>query len=123
MVSALLIVAVIVTALAGIAAAAYMFTDAGKDIAEWAAERFFKAKARAEEKALEKAGSDEMQGFLKGEFIFFLFLFHFLFLSVLLLLPCGVSGSRVVTWWTVWEEGEEAAEEWGWRIEGESEYG
>ncbi|MCJ1407158.1 hypothetical protein MMC19_001228 [Ptychographa xylographoides] len=67
MVSALLIVAVIVTALAGIAAAAYMFTDAGKDIAEWAAERFFKAKARAEEKALEKAGSDEMQGFLKDQ--------------------------------------------------------
>lgn len=58
-----LILAAIVTVLAAVGAAVYM-TDAGGDMAQWMAERFFKAKAKAEEKALEHAGSEKAQGFL-----------------------------------------------------------
>ena len=51
----------------GAAATLYMTTDAGKDVMEWAGERFFKYKAKAEEKALEQAGEGEAREFLKGE--------------------------------------------------------
>ena len=33
---------------------------------EWAGKKYFKYEAKAEEKALEKAGSDEVRGMLKG---------------------------------------------------------
>lgn len=62
----LLTLTILFTLLAAAGAAIYM-TDAGQDLLEWAGERFFKYKAKAEEKAFEKAGSDELQGFLKGE--------------------------------------------------------
>ena len=51
----------------GAAVILYMTTDAGKDMMEWAGERFFKYKAKAEEKALEKAGEGEAREFLKGK--------------------------------------------------------
>ena len=44
--------------------AAVLLTDAGDDFKKYIIERFFKAKATAEEKALEKAGSEKAQGFL-----------------------------------------------------------
>ena len=51
----------------GAAVTLYMTTDAGKDVMEWVGERFFKYKAKAEEKALEQAGEGQAREFLKGE--------------------------------------------------------
>ncbi|MCJ1384581.1 hypothetical protein MMC17_007698 [Xylographa soralifera] len=45
----------------------YMTTDAGKDVMEWVGERFFKYKAKAEEKALEQAGEGQAREFLKDQ--------------------------------------------------------
>ena len=47
-----------------ILAAAFYFTDAGQDLSQWVAEKYFKAEAKATEKALEKAGSEKAEGFL-----------------------------------------------------------
>jgi len=66
MANPLLIATILITLLAAIGAAVYL-TDTGSDMMQWAAERFFRAKAKAEEKALEKAGSEKMQGFLKDQ--------------------------------------------------------
>ncbi|KAI1609983.1 hypothetical protein EDD36DRAFT_468039 [Exophiala viscosa] len=56
--------AVIVTLLA-LALATIYFTGYADDAAEWFAKRYYKAKAIAEVKVLENAGSDELQGALK----------------------------------------------------------
>ena len=45
-------------------AAGIYFSGASDDVVQWMAERFFKAKAKAEEKALEHAGAEKAQGFL-----------------------------------------------------------
>lgn len=62
----LLIASAIITLLAAIIAA-FFLTDADNGMKQWAAERFFKAKAKAEKKALQQAGSEKMQGFLKDQ--------------------------------------------------------
>ncbi|KAL8711398.1 MAG: hypothetical protein Q9225_007134 [Loekoesia sp. 1 TL-2023] len=59
-------ITIIVAVLSAIGAAVYM-TDAGNDMVQWMAERFFKAKAKAEEKALEHAGAEKAQDFLKDQ--------------------------------------------------------
>lgn len=61
-----LLIATIITLLAAIGAA-ICFTDADNEMVQWAAERFFKAKAKAEKKALQNAGSEKAQGFLKDQ--------------------------------------------------------
>lgn len=58
--------AAVVTVLALILATIY-FAGYADDVAEWWAKRYYKAKAVAEVKILENAGSDEVQGVLKGE--------------------------------------------------------
>ena len=52
-----------VTVLLAIGAYLYL-TDAGNDFAKWVAEKYFKAEATAERKALEKAGATKAEGFL-----------------------------------------------------------
>ena len=47
-----------------VAAGLYFFTDTGKEVSEWVAEKYFKAEAHAAEKALEKTGSEKAEGFL-----------------------------------------------------------
>ena len=66
MANPLLIATILITLLAAVGAAVYL-TDAGNDMMQWAAERFFKAEAKAEKKALEKAGTEKMQGFLTDQ--------------------------------------------------------
>ncbi|MCJ1471499.1 hypothetical protein MMC13_000138 [Lambiella insularis] len=61
------LILLVLSSFLALACAALFMTDAGKDLMEYAGERFFKYKAKAEEKALEKAGSDEVQGFLKNQ--------------------------------------------------------
>ncbi|KAL8865697.1 MAG: hypothetical protein Q9174_006750, partial [Haloplaca sp. 1 TL-2023] len=57
-----IIIALILTLIAAIGAGLYM-TDAGSDMTQWMAERFFKAKLRAEQEALQHAGSEKAQSF------------------------------------------------------------
>jgi len=61
-----LILTLIATLLLGAAIAVYT-TEAGTDLMEWAGERFFKYKAKAEEKALEQAGEGQAREFLKDQ--------------------------------------------------------
>ncbi|KAL8825193.1 MAG: hypothetical protein Q9170_007892 [Blastenia crenularia] len=61
-----LLLTLLLTLLSAILAVIYL-TEAGNDMAQWAAERFFKAKAKAEEKALEHAGAEKAQDFLKDQ--------------------------------------------------------
>ena len=44
--------------------AGIIFSGAGNDMAQWMFERFFKAKAKVEEKALEHVGEEKAQSFL-----------------------------------------------------------
>lgn len=44
--------------------AGILFSGAGDDMAQWVFEKFFKAKAKAEEKALEHVGEEKARGFL-----------------------------------------------------------
>ena len=44
--------------------AGIFFSGAGDDMAQWMFEKFFKAKAKAEEKALEHVGEEKAQSFL-----------------------------------------------------------
>ena len=44
--------------------AGIFFSGAGDDMAQWVFEKFFKAKAKAEEKALEHVGEEKARGFL-----------------------------------------------------------
>ncbi|MCJ1391234.1 hypothetical protein MMC18_004096 [Xylographa bjoerkii] len=60
------ILTLVLTLILGAAIAVYT-TDAGKDLMEWAGERFFKYKAKAEEKALEQAGEGQAREFLKDQ--------------------------------------------------------
>ncbi|KAL8954540.1 MAG: hypothetical protein Q9183_007063 [Haloplaca sp. 2 TL-2023] len=60
------ILAIILTVLAAIGAGLYM-SDAGSDMTQWMAERFFSAKLRAEQVALQHAGSEKAQSFLKDQ--------------------------------------------------------
>lgn len=53
----------VITALLAIGAYLYV-SGTGNDIAEWVAEKYFKAEAKAEEKALEQAGATKAEGFL-----------------------------------------------------------
>lgn len=55
----------IVTFLAIVAASIY-FAGYGDDVAEWWAKRYYKAKALAEVKVFENAGSEKVQGMVKG---------------------------------------------------------
>ena len=59
----LLSVAAVVTILLLVAGVLY-FTEAGQSLTEWVAEKYFKAEAKAAEKALEKTGSEKAEGFL-----------------------------------------------------------
>lgn len=63
--STLLVVVIVFTIIALILGGIYM-SGAADDVVEYFAKQFFKAKAKAEEKALEHAGSEKAQGFLKG---------------------------------------------------------
>ncbi|KAL8794137.1 MAG: hypothetical protein Q9195_003322 [Heterodermia aff. obscurata] len=56
----------VITVLLAIGAYLYV-SGTGNDIAEWVAEKYFKAEAKAEEKALEKAGATRAEGFLEVE--------------------------------------------------------
>lgn len=58
-----LIAAITATTVAALGVGVYI-SGAGDDVAQWIVERFFKAKARAEEKALEHVGAEKVQGFL-----------------------------------------------------------
>lgn len=53
----------LLTALAAIAGGIYL-SGAGDDVTKWVMEKYFKAEAKAEEKALEKAGATKAEGFL-----------------------------------------------------------
>ncbi|MCJ1405551.1 hypothetical protein MMC11_008779 [Xylographa trunciseda] len=64
--TAYVVLTLVFTLLLGAAVAVYM-TDAGTDVMEWAGERFFKYKAKAEEKALEQAGEGQAREFLKDQ--------------------------------------------------------
>ncbi len=64
--TALVIVSIILTALAAIAGAIYI-SGAADDVVEWLTTKFLVYKAKAEEKALEKAGTEGAQNFLKSE--------------------------------------------------------
>ncbi len=65
--SALIIVSLVLTLIVAIVTAVYL-SGAGDEVTEWIAKKYFRAAAKAEEKALEKAGSDKAQSFLKGTF-------------------------------------------------------
>ena len=43
-------------------------TGAGDDVVKYVMEKYFKAEAKAEEKALEKAGATKAEGFLYDQF-------------------------------------------------------
>ena len=61
--SGTLITFMLLTALAAIAGGIYM-TGKGDDVIKFVMEKYFKAEAKAEEKALEKAGATQAEGFL-----------------------------------------------------------
>ena len=61
----LLVTTIVLTVLAAVGAAVYL-SGAGNDLMEWVAEKYFKAEAKAEEKALEHAGEGKAQDFMKG---------------------------------------------------------
>lgn len=63
--SALTIVAVIITVLA-IAVAGLYFSGQADDLFVYLAKKYYKTEAKAEEKALEKAGTEKAEAFLKG---------------------------------------------------------
>jgi hypothetical protein len=65
---ALTVVATIVTVLA-IAVAGLYFSGQADDLFVYFAKKFYKAEAKAEEKALEKEGTDKAEGFLKGVYL------------------------------------------------------
>jgi len=58
-----LIGVIIFTTLVSIGAGIF-FSGAGDDMGQWMFEKFFKAKAKAEEKALEHVGEEKARGFL-----------------------------------------------------------
>jgi hypothetical protein len=63
--SSLTIVAVIITVLATAIAGLY-FSGQADDLFVYLAKKYYKAEAKAEEKALEKAGTEKAETFLKG---------------------------------------------------------
>lgn len=63
--SALTIIAVIITVLA-MAVAGLYFSGQADDLLVYLAKKYYKAEAKAEEKALEKAGTEKAESFLKG---------------------------------------------------------
>jgi hypothetical protein len=65
---ALTIAAIIVTALA-VAVAGLYFSGQADDLFVYFAKKYYKAEAKAEEKVLEKAGTDKAEGFLKGMYL------------------------------------------------------
>ena len=65
---ALTIGAIIVTVLA-MAVAGLYFSGQADDLFAYFAKKYYKAEAKAEEKALEKAGTDKAEGFLKGMYL------------------------------------------------------
>jgi uncharacterized protein YneF (UPF0154 family) len=63
--SGLLIASIVISVLAAVAGGVYM-SGAADDFIEWAMTKFLVYKAKGEEKALEKTGSEAAQNFLKG---------------------------------------------------------
>ncbi|MCJ1311853.1 hypothetical protein MMC25_005526 [Agyrium rufum] len=61
-----LTILIVISFLAGVGGLLFV-TGAYKDVVEYVGERYFKAKAKAEEKALEHAGETEAEGFLKDQ--------------------------------------------------------
>lgn len=61
--SGILIALIILTTLAAVAGGIYM-SGASDDVIQFVMEKCFKAEAKAEEKALEKAGATQAEGFL-----------------------------------------------------------
>lgn len=60
----------IVTIFAVVLGAIYL--SGGADpLVHWLEEKFFKAEAKAEAQVLEKAGSEKVEGLMKGESVFF----------------------------------------------------
>jgi hypothetical protein len=64
-------VALIVTILA-LAVAGLYFSGQADDLFTYFAKKYYKAEAKAEGKALEKAGTDKVEGFLKGIHLYLL---------------------------------------------------
>jgi hypothetical protein len=62
---ALTVVAIVVTVLA-MAVAGLYFSGQADDLFAYFAKKYYKAEAKAEEKALEKVGVDKAEGLLKG---------------------------------------------------------
>ena len=62
-ISGTLIILLVLTTLAAIAGGIYL-SGAGDDVTKFIMEKYFKAEATAEEKALEKAGATKAEGFL-----------------------------------------------------------
>jgi hypothetical protein len=65
---ALTIVAIIVTILATAVAGLY-FSGQADDLFVYFAKKYYKEEAKAEEKVLEKVGTDKAEGFLKGMYL------------------------------------------------------
>ena len=66
--SALTVAAITITLLA-MAVAGLYFSGQADDLFVYLAKKYYKAEAKAEEKALEKAGTDKAESFLKGRLI------------------------------------------------------
>jgi hypothetical protein len=65
---ALTLVAIVITVLA-MAVAGLYFSGQADDLFVYFAKKYYKAEAKTEEKALEKAGTDKAEGFLKGIYL------------------------------------------------------
>ena len=65
--SGTLIVLLLLTTFVAVAGGIYV-TGAGDDVVKYVMEKYFKAEAKAEEKALEKAGATKAEGFLYDQF-------------------------------------------------------
>lgn len=65
--STALLVTSILTALLAILVGGIYMSGAADDLIEWATTKFLVYKAKGEEKALEKAGSEGAENFLKGQ--------------------------------------------------------
>lgn len=62
-----LIALIVITTTLAVAAAAIYFGGYADDILEWYAEKYYKAKAKAEFVALQNTGSEKAQDFLKSK--------------------------------------------------------